>query len=742
MTTQITRFIFLAATVLVCVSARAGDSALAISIAATPDPVRAEDALTFSGTVANLGTNSSGSFTLFAQVPPFTQADRQQTQNATCVESPGAQVCSAGQTLAWSMSSLTPGATATRAFTVRVAPDNVPVEGTPLATAFSTSITAGTIGRSAVFGGVSANVSVEAPPFTVASNESLTYRLTASNLSDQVQSNTLVLEVPPGVSVDAASDGGVIGSGVVTWPLSDRDPGAIDRVSATVSTGAIASGSLLVADADLRSAASASSLARARVVTAADSLLEVAVTQTLDAVLAGQDAIFTIALANRTDISTGSFTLFATVPNQTTVPGNDDDGASCNGSSSADCPAGNTLVWSLSSLAPGATATRTFTANVNTAPAPVSGTQLTTVVTTSTTSGSSATGSVLVGTDGPVVVLDGAPGIAAANGINRLRLTATNAAMVARTVDLVMDMPRDSAPLLVSDGGSAMGAVATWPAITLAPGGIAQRFVDIQSAAEPQNQLQLVEARARDVSSGTAPARTRAILATDDSIEKTVSVTPSPVLAGEPVTYAITVANTGASSTGSFALRARVPAATVVPGAQDQGASCGGSSSADCTAGQTLTWSVSSLAPGASTTRGFTAVVDTAPAPTAGSVLATVVTTSVQSGAAVTGHAVVAEDSDADQVFDYQDNCTLVENADQRDTDGDGYGNACDADLNNDGTVNFVDLGFLRLSFFTAGPGLDADFNGDNVINFIDLGIMRTLFFAPPGPGQPGDSQQ
>ena len=39
------------------------------------------------------------------------------------------------------------------------------------------------------------------------------------------------------------------------------------------------------------------------------------------------------------------------------------------------------------------------------------------------------------------------------------------------------------------------------------------------------------------------------------------------------------------------------------------------------------------------------------------------------------------------------DNCTLLENADQRDTDGDGFGNICDGDFNNDGVVNIPDLG-------------------------------------------------
>ncbi|MFK7886504.1 MAG: choice-of-anchor B family protein [Gammaproteobacteria bacterium] len=91
-------------------------------------------------------------------------------------------------------------------------------------------------------------------------------------------------------------------------------------------------------------------------------------------------------------------------------------------------------------------------------------------------------------------------------------------------------------------------------------------------------------------------------------------------------------------------------------------------------------------------------------------------------------------DADGDGIPDEQDNCTLVANPDQRDTHGDGYGNICDPDLDNDGNVNVIDLGLLRTAFFSSGPGLDADFNGDEVVNVTDLGIMRTYFFGPPGP--------
>ncbi|MCP5408948.1 MAG: PKD domain-containing protein [Chromatiaceae bacterium] len=89
-------------------------------------------------------------------------------------------------------------------------------------------------------------------------------------------------------------------------------------------------------------------------------------------------------------------------------------------------------------------------------------------------------------------------------------------------------------------------------------------------------------------------------------------------------------------------------------------------------------------------------------------------------------------DTDSDGVFDSQDNCTNVPNADQRDTNGDGYGNVCDGDLNNDGIVNAGDLGLFRSVFYTTDP--DGDFNGDGIINAGDLGMFRQMFYKPPGP--------
>nr|MDJ0785134.1 S8 family serine peptidase [Desulfosarcinaceae bacterium] len=89
-------------------------------------------------------------------------------------------------------------------------------------------------------------------------------------------------------------------------------------------------------------------------------------------------------------------------------------------------------------------------------------------------------------------------------------------------------------------------------------------------------------------------------------------------------------------------------------------------------------------------------------------------------------------DSDGDGVPDTNDNCIEVANPDQLDTNGDGYGNRCDTDLNNDGMTDFDDFDIFRSVFGSSDP--DADFNGDGLVNTRDFLIFRAFFNKPPGP--------
>ncbi len=100
-----------------------------------------------------------------------------------------------------------------------------------------------------------------------------------------------------------------------------------------------------------------------------------------------------------------------------------------------------------------------------------------------------------------------------------------------------------------------------------------------------------------------------------------------------------------------------------------------------------------------------------------------------------------APDGDGDGIADGFDNCTERPNGPaipdaggnvQRDTDGDGFGNACDADLNNDGLVTVTDFLMLRGVLNTADP--DADLNGDGLVTVTDFLILRSFLNQPPGP--------
>jgi len=98
-------------------------------------------------------------------------------------------------------------------------------------------------------------------------------------------------------------------------------------------------------------------------------------------------------------------------------------------------------------------------------------------------------------------------------------------------------------------------------------------------------------------------------------------------------------------------------------------------------------------------------------------------------------------DADGDGVLDGVDNCTDVSNATQTDTDGDFFGNACDADYDQSGDVALGDFGQLRAAFgsSTGDPNFNAnvDSDDDGTIALGDFGLLRSQFGGPPGPGGP-----
>lgn len=92
-----------------------------------------------------------------------------------------------------------------------------------------------------------------------------------------------------------------------------------------------------------------------------------------------------------------------------------------------------------------------------------------------------------------------------------------------------------------------------------------------------------------------------------------------------------------------------------------------------------------------------------------------------------------AGDSDDDGVSDDRDNCTLVANASQIDTDSDGIGNRCDPDFNNDCLVGYNDFLVFKSRLGSSLSPL-FDLNEDGIVNWEDyLTIMKQYMLMMPG---------
>ena len=93
-------------------------------------------------------------------------------------------------------------------------------------------------------------------------------------------------------------------------------------------------------------------------------------------------------------------------------------------------------------------------------------------------------------------------------------------------------------------------------------------------------------------------------------------------------------------------------------------------------------------------------------------------------------------DSDGDDWPDPFDNCLNVPN-DQNDTDGDHFGNRCDADYDNDGTVDDDDEETLVRALGANCDGSfdpDLDSDDDCVIGSSELALLYAQLDGPPGP--------
>jgi hypothetical protein len=111
---------------------------------------------------------------------------------------------------------------------------------------------------------------------------------------------------------------------------------------------------------------------------------------------------------------------------------------------------------------------------------------------------------------------------------------------------------------------------------------------------------------------------------------------------------------------------------------------------------------------------------------------------SLADASAVAFRRLTCSDGDGDGVCDAEDDCSTRPNPDQRDTDADGYGNACDADYDGDGLVGGSDRAALGAAFAArsgdARYDADLDCDGDGAIGGPEILLLGSTFGDAPGP--------
>jgi len=204
---------------------------------------------------------------------------------------------------------------------------------------------------------------------------------------------------------------------------------------------------------------------------------------------------------------------------------------------------------------------------------------------------------------------------------------------------------------------------------------------------------------------------------TDVALTKTDGV--EAVRAGDVTTYTLVARNNGPAQATSVSISDPLPAGTRFVSAPD------------CTlASGVVTCNIGRLAAGAAATRSIAVVVNvdrTTPMTNTATVSLAETDLAPANNTATDTDVVTPPDQDGDGIVDPSDNCPLVANADQLNTDGDALGNACDPDDDNDTIADATDNCPLARNpdqLDTDGDGLgnacDPDDDADGVLDVAD----------------------
>jgi len=359
---------------------RAAQSPISLAIEAHQDPARRGEAVQTIFTVTNNGAGNFNPFRLEARLPEGIDAFPQSLlSSASCQSS---LQCPPRSVARWTMPSLQAGGSGAVLMSPIVS--QAMAEGTLLRLHGRISGFVGGIGgdRNAV---ISRTVVVGgATPFDLAVTDSIdpiipgqmfAYTLHygrpgAGGATEAV----LGIELPPGVFVVDADDGGVQdGDSAVDWELGALAAGASGQRTLTVIVDALPAGTPLRAHATIRDSADTASAKRADVVTTTGSpALELTVSTNVTTVAVGSPVIVSLSVTNTTAAPINNITLEGIVPPEANAffDNTTTGGGVCGPFSFNSCEPRSRVLWPIATVGAGQSVTVTMSPVIRAGTAP------------------------------------------------------------------------------------------------------------------------------------------------------------------------------------------------------------------------------------------------------------------------------------------------------------------------------------------------------------------------------------
>ncbi|MFN0182137.1 MAG: hypothetical protein ACKVZ0_25310 [Gemmatimonadales bacterium] len=445
-------------------------------------------------------------------------------------------------------------------------------------------------------------VTTKTGPASATAGVDFSYTITVANLGPSAAANVVVTDsVPLGLVFVSASGGGTFSSGVVTFPtIPSLASGGSASFTVTVTPTTTGSFTNIVASTSTTSdptpANNDGSAAGARVTTAVSVLADVATSKTGPATAtAGQDISYTITAQNQGPSTATGVVVTDTLPAGLTFV------SASNGGTAT----GNVVTWpTVASLASGASVSYTLVvraANGGAYTNIVASTATTPDPTPANNNGSAPAARVTttVTSSADVVVTKTGPATGSAGQNASYTITVTNnGPSDAASVVVTDTLPAGVTFVTASGGGTATGNVVSWPTIAALANGASQAFTVtiVPLAAGTYTNIAAGGSTTPDPTpgnnNGSLPAaRVTTVVAASADVFTTKSG-PATGLAGQDLTYAVSVTNAGPSPAADVVVTDTIPA-----GMTFVSASGGGTAS-----GAVVTWpSIASLANGAST---------------------------------------------------------------------------------------------------------------------------------------------